>query len=192
MKDPLSPSTRDAVRAQLVEALILVVERDRDGLRSLYELSSPKLFGVCLRISSDRQAAEDILQEVYVKVWNRAELFDAGRGSPMTWLCTIARNTALDWLRANGSRANAALDAASSVVDDGLMADALIEQSELTARIHDCLDALEAHQRNAIRSAFFDGFTYSELASRMTVPLGTMKSWVRRGMQQLKGCIGDV
>jgi RNA polymerase sigma-70 factor (ECF subfamily) len=175
----------------LVEALILIVDQKRSGLRILYDLSSPKLFGICLRISSDRQAAEDILQEVYVKVWNRAELFDPSRGSPMTWLCTIARNTALDWLRAHGPRAQASLEAARFVVDERPIADMLIEQSELTARIHDCLDQLDGHQRNAIRSAFFDGFTYAELAQRMTVPLGTMKSWVRRGLQQLRGCIGD-
>jgi RNA polymerase sigma-70 factor (ECF subfamily) len=175
----------------LVEALILIVDQKRSGLRILYDLSSPKLFGICLRISSDRQAAEDILQEVYVKVWNRAELFDPSRGSPMAWLCTIARNTALDWLRAHGPRAQASLEAARSVIDERPIADVLIEQLELTARIHDCLDQLDSHQRNAIRSAFFDGFTYAELAQRMTVPLGTMKSWIRRGLQQLKGCIGD-
>jgi RNA polymerase sigma-70 factor (ECF subfamily) len=191
VKAPLSPLNKDAQRLRLLDALGLIVEQDRSGLRNLYELTSAKLFGICLRISADRQAAEDILQDVYIKVWNRAELFDPSRGSPMTWLCTIARNSSLDWRRAHGSHAQMPLEAARTVADESPTADSLIEQSELSAQIFDCIEQLDPQPRNAIRMAFFDGFTYAELALRMSVPLGTMKSWIRRGMQQLKGCIGD-
>jgi RNA polymerase sigma factor (sigma-70 family) len=187
--DPISAA--DAARIRLVAALSGVARQDRAALRQVYEMTSAKLFGICLRISSDRGAAEDILQDVYIKVWNRAGRFDADRASPITWLCAIARNTAIDWQRASGRVAVAPEEAAYAVADDRIRADQGIEQDQQTARIHHCLSELEERQGTAIRAAFFDGLTYADLAARMDVPLGTMKSWVRRGLQRLKGCLGD-
>ncbi len=131
------------------------------------------------------------MQDVYIKVWNRAGRFDADRASPITWLCAIARNTAIDWQRASGRVAVAPEEAAYAVADDRIRADQGIEQDQQTARIHHCLGELEERQGAAIRAAFFDGLTYADIAARMDVPLGTMKSWVRRGLQRLKGCLGD-
>ncbi|CAN5220659.1 sigma-70 family RNA polymerase sigma factor [soil metagenome] len=181
----------DVQRERLVAALGQVARRDRAALRQVYDMTSAKLFGICLRISADREGAEDILQDVYIKVWNRADRFDAGRASPITWLCAIARNSAIDWTRSARRPGTVSQDAAADVADESLAADTLIEQAQGAARIHECLDMLEDKQRSAIRAAFFDGLTYADLADRMAVPLGTMKSWIRRGMQQLKGCIGD-
>ncbi|WP_395334854.1 sigma-70 family RNA polymerase sigma factor [Novosphingobium sp. BL-8H] len=186
----------DAERQKLVTALGRVARGDRSALREVYDMTSAKLFGVCLRISADREAAEDILQDVYVKVWKRADRFDSGRSSPITWLCAIARNAAIDWSRASrrtDATGRAALPeaAAGQIADDALPADELIEQDQLQARMAFCLDQLEHRQRESIRAAFLDGLTYVELAERMAVPLGTMKSWIRRGMQRLKECIGD-
>lgn len=169
----------------------MVALRDRTALRQVYEMTSAKLFGICLRISADRAAAEDILQDVYLKIWNRAEGFDASRASPITWLCTIARNTAIDWRRVNVRSGFVGQDAAIDVPDGQLGVDMLIEQDQLSARVHECLDQLDDKQNSSIRSAFFGGLTYAELADRMKVPEGTMKSWIRRGMQRLKECIGD-
>ena len=180
----------DPARARLNEALGRVAAGDRDALREVYRLTAGKLFGVCLRISRDREAAEDILQDVYLKVWNRAGRFDAERASPITWLCVIARNTAIDWQRKAGP-AMLPEGFASDVADERATAPELIEAGQERARIFDCLDALEARQSRAIRAAFFDGLTYVQLAERMKVPLGTMKSWVRRGLMQLKGCLDD-
>lgn len=154
-------------------------------------MTSAKLFGICFRISNDRGAAEDILQDVYVKVWNRAGRFDADRASPITWLCAIARNTAIDWQRSAGRVATAPEEAAYAIADDRMRADQYIEQDQQSARIHYCLSELEDKQGIAIKAAFFDGLTYADLAARMDVPLGTMKSWVRRGLQRLKLCLGD-
>ena len=168
-----------------------VAEGDRAALRQLYDLTSAKLFGVCLRISQDREVAEDLLQDVYLKVWNRAGRFDASKASPITWLCAIARNTAIDWRRASKAPMILPEDAAADIADDTLSAPEMIDADRERARIFLCLDALEDRTRSAIRSAFFDGLSYAQLADRMTVPLGTMKSWIRRGLMQMKACLGD-
>lgn len=181
----------DAARARLGTALAKVANGDRAALRLVHDLTAAKLFGVILRISQDREAAEDILQDVYLKVWNRAGRYDAARASPVTWLCAIARNTAIDWRRASKGPVTAPLEAAFEIADDRADAFALIEAGEERARILDCLDALDDKPRGAIRTAFFEGVTYAELAERMAVPLGTMKGWIRRGLAQLKVCLGD-
>lgn len=184
-------SAADAARQRLIEALQRVARGDRAGLREVYALTSAKLMGVCLRICQDRDVAEDIMQDVYWKIWNRAGRYDPARASPITWLCTIARNTAIDWRRAHPPLATVGVEAALGVGDDRPPADQGIEADQRSARIVECLDALEDRQQAAIRSAFFEGMSYPELAARAAVPLGTMKSWVRRGLLQLRGCLGD-
>ena len=181
----------DAARARLSAALAQVAAGDRAALKLVYDLTSAKLFGVCLRISQDREAAEDILQDVYIKVWNRAGRFDPARASPITWLCAIARNAAIDWRRASGGPALLPEEHAADIADERATAPELIVAEQDRARIFDCLEKLEPKQRGAIRTAFFDGLTYSELAERMAVPLGTMKSWIRRGLLALRECLGD-
>ena len=183
--------TVDAQRARLVQALARAGRGDRAALREVYNLTSAKLFGVCLRICQEREAAEDVLQDVYLKVWTRAGRFDANRASPITWLCTIARNAAIDWRRS--TRTPAMLDeaAAAEVPDADPLAPELLDAAQSQARIFMCLEALDERPRSAIRAAFYDGLSYPQLAERMMVPLGTMKSWVRRGLLQLKACLGD-
>lgn len=180
-----------AKREKLIADLGRVADGDQSALRCIYDATAAKLFGVCLRISGNREAAEDILQQVYIKVWDRAGRFDAERASPITWLCAIARNTAIDWRRANGAVSYLPESAAAAIADDSPLAPETIDADTQRARIFDCLDALEERPRRAIRSAFFDGLTYSQLAEAMAVPLGTLKSWVRRGLIQLRGCLGD-
>lgn len=180
-------------RDELSAALALVAGGDRMAMRLVYERSSAKLFGICLRICQDRETAADVMQDAYIKIWNRAGRFDPARASPITWLATIARNSAIDWARANRVAA-VELDEAAEIADEAPLATDLIEQAQGEARIHHCLDALgsqSAQSAQAIRRAFFDGLTYAELAERMAVPLGTMKSWIRRGLLQLKECLGD-
>jgi RNA polymerase sigma factor (sigma-70 family) len=178
-------------RAGLVTALARVAAGDRAALREVYRRTAPKLFGVCLRISQDREAAEDILQDVYLKIWHRAGRFDATRASPITWLCAIARNAAIDWRRAQGHAVRVPEEQACDVPDGDPTAEQAIGAAQEQARIAACLDGLEPRQAGAIRAAFFDGFTYAELAARASVPLGTMKSWVRRGLLELRACLGD-
>jgi RNA polymerase sigma-70 factor (ECF subfamily) len=134
--------------------------------------------------------AEDVLQEVYVTVWRKAADFDARRASPMTWLIAIARNRSIDRLRASRTSRNMeAIDAATDVADSAPGADFALESVQEHAKLHGCLDSLASHERAALRGAFFDGNTYEDLATRMKVPLGTMKSWIRRAMFKLKVCL---
>ncbi len=186
-----APSTGDSERQRLVEALGQVAHGDRAALRSVYDATSAKLFGICLRISRDRALAEDVLQDVYVKVWRRAGRFDPAKASPITWLAAIARNTAIDAIRKRGRRDEVSDDVLADFEDSAPRADALVEQRQDRARVVDCLDTLEGEQKRSIREAFFGGFTYSELADRRGVPLGTMKSWIRRGLARMKECLGD-
>jgi len=180
----------DANRALVAAALARIPGGDRAALQTVYRLTSAKLFGVALRILGERSAAEDVLQEVYVTVWRKAADFDAGRASPMTWLIAIARNRAIDRLRTQRqSRRMEPIEAASELADDAPGADAALEGAQEHARLHRCLDGLAGHERAALRGAFFDGNTYEELAARMKVPLGTMKSWIRRAMIKLKACL---
>jgi RNA polymerase sigma factor (sigma-70 family) len=146
---------------------------------------------VCLRICGDRQAAEDVLSEVYLTIWKRAGAFEPGRASPISWLATIARNRAIDWRRASGRAPPARVEEIADLADDRASAEDIMLFDERAARLHACLDQLEQRQRDAIRTAFFDGLTYAELATRDAVPLGTMKSWVRRGLLRLKDCLDD-
>ncbi len=180
----------DANRSLIAAALQRIAGGDRAALQTVYRLTSAKLFGVCLRILSERNDAEDVLQEVFVTVWRKAADFDPSRASPMTWLIAIARNRAIDRLRATRrSRRMEPIEAATEIADSGLSADSALELGQDHARLHGCLDGLAAHERNALRGAFFDGNTYEDLATRMSVPLGTMKSWIRRAMAKLKSCL---
>ena len=176
-------------RAILVAALARVAAGERNALQTTYRLTSAKLFGVCLRILNDRAEAEDVLQEVYVTVWQKAAGFDPNRASPMTWLITIARNRAIDRLRSGQSRRTEPIEQASGVADAAPLAESLLEDAQANAKLRGCLGGLTDHEQKALRGAFFDGNTYEELAARMSVPLGTMKSWIRRALMKLKTCL---
>lgn len=170
--------------------MLKVAEGDRQALQQVYRATSAKLFGICFRILGDRAEAEDALQDVYLSLWRRADRFDPDRASPITWLATFARNRAIDRLRGGKVRAMAApVELADTIADKGPAADETMEAGQLDSRLHRCLGTLEAPQREAIRHAFFQGMTYAELAEQQDVPLGTMKSWIRRGLAKLKACL---
>lgn len=186
-----SPLPSDAARARLVEALLRTGAEDRDALSQVYQLTSAKLFGICLRICGERSGAEDVLHDVYITVWKRAGAYEPGRSSPITWLATIARNKAIDWVRTKGRRPTRPIEDGMMVADTRPDQLELANRSQEDRRLHDCLDALDDRARDAIRTAFFDGLTYADLATRKNVPLGTMKTIIRRGLLQLRGCVDD-
>lgn len=179
----------DANRNLVAAALARIPGGDRAALQTVYRLTSAKLFGVVVRILGEHGEAEDVLQEVFVTVWRKAGDFDAARASPMTWLIAIARNRAIDRLRSRQTRRMDPIDDAFEIADGAPLADDALEMSEDTARLHGCLDGLAKEERAALRSAFFDGNTYDELAQRAGIPLGTMKSRIRRAMMKLKTCL---
>jgi RNA polymerase sigma-70 factor (ECF subfamily) len=188
VRQPTDPA---AARARLTEALVRTGQEDRAALQDVYRLTSAKLFGICLRICGERSAAEDVLHDVYLTIWKRAGAYEPGRASPISWLATIARNRAIDWVRAKGARPSHPVEEAAMVADTSPDQREIAERAQESQRLHDCLDALDERSRDAIRTAFFDGLTDAELAERKNVPLGTMKSIVRRGLLQLRGCVDD-
>jgi RNA polymerase sigma-70 factor, ECF subfamily len=162
--------------------------RDRAAFRDLYGRTSAKLYGVTLRILKDRSQAEEALQEVYVKVWQRADKYVPGGYSPISWLVAVARNHALDVLRARKPQSediDMALDVADASPDP--------EQAEAArgerARIDNCLDQLDGEKADAVRGAYLDGYSYEELSARFKVPLNTMRTWLRRSLLKLRECL---
>jgi len=179
----------DTSRALLSRALARVANRDSDALKYVYRHTSAKLFGVCLRILNDREEAEDVLQDVYLTVWNKAGQFDPERASPITWLVSLSRNRSIDRLRARGGRVMAAVDEAEALPDGAPLASTLIEDEDDRRRLEGCLDQLDPKHAGAVRTAFFEGVTYDALAKALSIPLGTMKSWIRRSLISLRACL---
>jgi RNA polymerase sigma-70 factor (ECF subfamily) len=180
----------EARRKQLSAAIRRTAGGDRAALRLIYDETAAKLFGVCLRILHDRSEAEDVLQEVYLTVWRKAASFDETRASPITWLVAIARNRAIDRLRSGSvARLSEPIETAETVPDPSPFAEEMMVSRQEQARLAACLEELEARQASAIRSAFIGGATYEELARAANVPLGTMKSLIRRGLAKLRACL---
>ena len=173
---------------ELAPLLRATAAGDASALSELYRRTSPKLYGICLRLLNSEAEAQEVLQDVFVTVWQKAFRYDADKASPITWLAVMARNKAIDRLRGRQLRTEE-LGAAADVPDDSLLAVDIIEQRQEHDRLSGCLDELEPNQSAMIRAAFLDGATYAELAERQSVPLGTMKSWIRRGLLRLRGCL---
>ena len=162
--------------------------RDRAAFGDLYTRTSAKLFGVTLRILRDRSEAEEALQEVYVKIWQRADRYVPGGFSPISWLVAVARNHALDVLRARKPQSDD-IDMALDVADAGPSPEkAAVDRGE-RSRIDDCLGQLDAEKADAVRGAYLDGYSYEELSERFKVPLNTMRTWLRRSLIKLRECL---
>ena len=167
-----------------VQLLDEIIARDESAVAELYERHSRLLFGLILRILRDRGEAEEVLQEVFLAVWNGAESYNVKLGSPIGWLVRIARNRGIDRLRARAVR-DRTVDAIQPLpaADSPESQAARSEQGRAVAR---ALDALPAEQRELIEHAYFLGLTHSELAARFRVPLGTVKTRIRTGMLALR------
>lgn len=161
---------------------------DRAAFDALYEATSAKLFGLVLRILKDRAEAEEVLQDVYIKVWTRAGRYRAGANSPMTWLITIARNSAIDRLRTRRAPTEDIADH-PGLTDAGLTPEAAVLARSEAGRIGACLDELPQDRADAVRGAYLEGQSYADLAARFGVPLNTMRTWLRRSLQKLKECL---
>lgn len=180
-----SPAERDELNQLLQQA----GRNDQKAFAELYKRTSSKLFGVCLRMLRDRGEAEEVLQETYTTVWRRAGSFDASRASAITWLVTLSRNKAIDRLRQHREELLDDPSKLDETVDEQPTPAAGAETSQEYQRLQHCLDELEPQQQSSVREAFFTGATYNELATRCKVPLGTMKSWIRRSLMQLRTCL---
>ncbi len=164
---------------------------DRAAFQRVYRHTSQKLFGICLSVIRDRAIAEDVLQDVFVKVWHQADRFESAKASPITWLCVIARNSAIDRRRSLDRIPASSPEMLPFLPDEAARIDEKLEGAENRAQIFACLEGLDENQRRSINAAFYDGVTYLELATQWDVPLGTVKSWVRRGLARLKKCLDE-
>jgi RNA polymerase sigma-70 factor (ECF subfamily) len=174
--------------ADIADLIARCALRDRQAFRDLYGRTSAKLFGVTLRILRDRSEAEEALQEVYVKIWQRADRYVPGGYSPISWLVAVARNHALDVLRAR-KPASEDIDVALEVADAGPSPEQAAADRDERSRIVDCLGQLDPDRAAAVRGAYLDGFSYEELATRHSVPLNTMRTWLRRSLLKLRECL---
>lgn len=182
------PDAEEVRRAHLNITLHRAAAGDQRAFADFYKLTASRVFAVIVRMLRDRVEAEDVLQEVYTNAWHRAESFDPARGTAMTWLITLARNRAIDRLRQH--REDPLDDEKAAEIEDDAPTPAdAAEWSEERRRLERCLEALDPRQVGVVREAFFTGATYGELAARQRVPLGTMKSWIRRSLMQLKACL---
>jgi RNA polymerase sigma-70 factor (ECF subfamily) len=176
-----------------------VAMRDQTAFKSLYDATVGCLLAIVMRLLRERSWAEEVLQEVYVSIWNTAPNYSAVKSQPMTWLMAIARNKALDALRSTETeRKHVVRPVSATGNDDGDLPDIADERtgplgqlvrSGDSQRVRTCLKALEPAQRQAIALAFYDGLTHAELALHMRQPLGTVKARVRRGLERLRLCL---
>lgn len=161
---------------------------DRKAFRTLYDRTSAKLFGVVLRILGNRAEAEEALQEVYVRIWQRADRYRPGATSPISWLAAIARNHAIDLVRARRP-VSEDIDVAVELPDAAPGPEASAVAAGENVRLEDCLGRLDAKKADAVKSAYMEGYSYAELAERHAVPLNTMRTWLRRSLMQLRECL---
>ena len=185
-------SISDSQTAWLAALLARCALREQAAFAELYRATAPKLFGVAVRILRRQDWAEDVLQECYVSIWHHAADYAVARSAPLTWMTSIVRNRCLDWLRrpypeSGGDEYDIA---AAAWHDEGPgPLERLLAAAEASALAR-CMEELESRQRQSIALAFFHGFSHSELAAHMRQPLGTVKTWVRRGLLRLKDCLG--
>jgi RNA polymerase sigma-70 factor (ECF subfamily) len=189
MSTPLSPNDR------LVRLMARVAQRDHAAFEEVYKLTSGHLLGIAVRILNRRDHAEEVLQEAYVNIWNQAGSYAAGLATPMTWLISVVRNKALDWLRQHKTEQQSTESMADgdheilAGVDERSDPLAMLSLATQGLQIERCMSNLEAAQRQSLALAFYDGLSHAELALHLRAPLGTVKAWVRRGMDRLKKCL---
>jgi len=180
--------------ARLSALLARVALSDQRAFEEVYRLTGAHLYGVVLRIVRDKSIAEEILQESYVNVWHHAGTYDAARSQPLTWLTSIVRNRALD-LKRRREIDTIAFDTGDEDApdmeypSDGPTPVEMLISAADSRSVRDCVEALDGGTKQAIALAFFHGLSHGELAAHLREPLGTVKSWVRRGLEKLRRCL---
>ncbi|MFC5511633.1 sigma-70 family RNA polymerase sigma factor [Massilia jejuensis] len=178
--------------AQLRAWLHGAAHRDRAAFRALYDASSPRLYGLALRILGRRELAEEVLQESFVAIWHHAVDYESALSAPMTWMTTIVRNRAFDLLRRarhDGEADAADSHAMESLVDMAATPAERLQMSSEAQALADCMAALEEKHREVVGMAFFHDLSHSDVAEKLTLPLGTVKTWIRRSLARLHACL---
>ncbi|MDA3858356.1 MAG: sigma-70 family RNA polymerase sigma factor [Roseovarius sp.] len=177
-----------STRSEIEGLIARVGLGDRNAFSMLYDATSAKLFGVCLRILNNRAEAEDALQEVFVRIWQKSDSYAVNGYSPMTWLITLTRNLAIDKLRARKATA-VDIDEVHDLRDGGPTPEAAAIAASDRKQINACLDELDTNPAEAVKGAYLEGYSYQELATQFDVPLNTMRTWLRRSLLKLKECL---
>ena len=172
----------------LSDVLSRVALGDRAAFRRLYDATSGKLYAVCLRVMRNKFDAEDVLQDVYVKIWHNAGKFQVSGASPISWLAAIARNQAIDRLRARRPD-TLDIEDAFEIADSGPNPEVALMATGDTSRLNQCLNELRPDRARAVRSAYLDGYSYKELAELHDLPLNTVRTWLRRSLLSLRECL---
>lgn len=167
--------------------------RDRAAFAQLYHKTAPTLYGLLLRLVRDRDLAADLLQEGFVRIWQRAGDYRPQLGQPFTWMGSIVRHLAIDHLRRGEQRHHTELDDVgwALVADAGPTPEQQLHTEQGDVTLLECLESLDPEPRQAIFLAYYDGLTHDLIAKRLDRPLGTIKAWVRRSLQRLKNCLGE-
>jgi len=177
---------------QLTRLLSATAAGDQRAFAELYRSCSAHLFGLLLRILQRRDWAEEALQDCFLRVWQKADTYEPGKGAPLTWLSTIARYRALDLLRTRRPEVEMPEEGAApplTLVDLAEDPAARAGERQGVERLEDCMSVLQDEQRQSVLLAYYEGYTHQELARVMQAPLGTVKSWVRRGLSRLRECL---
>ncbi|MDB5778600.1 MAG: polymerase, sigma-24 subunit, subfamily [Polaromonas sp.] len=180
---------------RLIALLDRVALADETALKELYGLTSSKLYGVAVRVVTNREWAEDVLQEAYLTIWKVAGTYQSSLSPPMAWMGLLVRSRGLDFLRRRASDRADRMQALDEVISDTVAGDApnpmdTTQASEQAWALHQCLGQLENKQREVVSLAYLRDLSHSELAEQLRLPLGTVKTWIRRGLDQLRGCMG--
>jgi RNA polymerase sigma-70 factor, ECF subfamily len=181
--------TPDPAQARLAELLSRSALGDRKAFAELYGATKSKLFGVSLRIVRERHLAEEVLQDCFVSIWNHAADYAQAKSAPTTWMTAIVRNRSLDVVRRTREEPDVDDELAANLVDEGAAPPREAQERAEAHSLRQCLEELDAEQRQTIALAFFHGLSHSELAEHLRRPLGTVKTHVRRGLVKLKECL---
>jgi len=194
----MKPASADFDRDELCKLLSNTGAQDQSAFAQLYSKTSSRLGAVVYRIVHNRETTDDILQEVFLKIWSKADQFDSEKAAPLTWMASIARNTAIDYVRQNQRNVSIMADSP----DDESFVDLVERQADEAPgplqsladvsdakQLAQCLENLDESVRDSIMNAYFEGLSYTEVAESMAEPVGTVRSWIRRGMKKLRGCL---
>jgi len=174
----------------LVWLLAAVAKGDEAAFERLYTATRAKLFGVVLRILRRQDLAEEVIQEVYVKIWNSAGQFNPGVASPITWMASIARNRAIDVVRKKGETSIEEEPSAMEVAADTPDPLARREMTEELRRLLECVGQLEPERQKLVLLAYYNGWSREQLAAKFEKPVNTVKTWLRRSMLDIRACLG--
>ena len=177
-----------ATLAHIEDLIARTALRETAAFSELYDATSGKLFAICIRVLNNRSEAEEVLQEVYLRIWQKADTYAVTGHSPMTWLITIARNAAIDRLR-QAKAPTRDIETVYDLSDDRPGPEASAIASSERARIHGCLQELEETRAEAVKQVYLLGETYKDIAARHGVPLNTMRTWLRRSLLKLRECL---